>query len=216
MKEWDDIWKTAEGRALWLRPEHFVVSLLPRLRSEGVENVLDLGFGLGRHTVLLAKEGFEVYGIDSSPAGLEYATEWSQRQKIALKLTIGEMSHLPFDDDLFDLVVAWNVIYHGTADYIRRTMSEIRRCTKPNGYLACTLISTRHVKHGLGQEIEEDTFVIAEDEEKRYPHHYFDREDISRYLDGFVLLHCEDTEQSEPGTYHWQILARLESKSKEV
>jgi tellurite methyltransferase len=213
MKAWDDIWQTEEGRVFWLEPDPFIDSLLPRFRKEGIGRVLDLGFGLGRHAMLFAKEGFDVYGIDSSPAGLEYALEWAAREKIALELETGEMIHLPFDGDFFDLVIAWSVIYHGTADYIRQTITEIERCLKPKGYLLCTLISTRNSLCGLGEEIESGTFVIPEDPEKSHPHHYFDREEIDRYLNGFALLKCEDIEQFGPGSYHWHILGRLMPKS---
>ncbi len=215
MKAWDEIWKTKEGRALWTEPDPFVVSLLPRFKKGGIEKTLDIGFGLGRHAILFAKEGFDVYGIETSPTGLKCAIKWSEKEEVALKLMIGEMSHLPFDSDFFDLVIAWNVLYHGTADYIRKTVSEIERCLKPDGYLLCTLISTQHNKYRLGEEVEEDTFVIAEEKEKSYPHHYFDIEEINQYLSRFTLFEYEDKEQFPPGSFHWHIGARLVSKYKE-
>ena len=212
MKEWDEIWKTEEGRAWWLEPEPFVISLLPRFKSEGVHTVLDLGFGLGRHSILLAKEGFDVYGVEPSPAGMEYAVQWAEKEGIALKLATGDMSRLPFESDSFDLILAWNVIYHGLTDHIRQTIGEIRRCLKLDGYLLCTLISTKNDQCGRGEEIERGTFIIADHEEKSHPHHYFDREEIDDILLGFDLLHCEDVEHGVPGSYHWQILAKLLSK----
>ena len=215
MKAWDEIWKTKEGQALWTEPDPFVVSLLPRFKNEGIEKILDIGFGLGRHAILFAKEGFDVYGIEASPAGLKYAIKWSEKEKVALKLTIGEMSHLPFDSDFFDLVIAWNVLYHGTADYVHKTVSEIERCLKLDGHLLCTLISTQNNKYGLGEEIEEGTFVIAEEREKSHPHHYFDIKEINRYLGKFTLFECEDIKQFRPGSFHWHIGARLASKYKE-
>ena len=215
MKAWDEIWKTKEGQALWTEPDPFVVSLLPRFKNEGIEKILDIGFGLGRHAILFAKEGFDVYGIEASPAGLKYAIKWSEKEKVAPKLTIGEMSHLPFDSDFFDLVIAWNVLYHGTADYVHKTVSEIERCLKLDGHLLCTLISTQNNKYGLGEEIEEGTFVIAEEKEKSHPHHYFDIKEINRYLSKFTLFECEDIKQFQPGSFHWHIGARLASKYKE-
>jgi len=212
MKAWDEIWKTKEGQALWLESDSFVLSLLPRFKEEVIERILDIGFGVGRHAILFAKEGFDVYGIDTSPAGLKYAIKWSKKEKVNLKLKIGEMSHLPFKSDIFDLIIAWNVIYHGTADYIRESVSEIKRCLKLNGYLLCTLISIQNNKYGLGEEIERGTFVIPEEKEKSHPHHYFDTEEINRCLSGFTLLKCEDIEQFRPGSFHWHILARLVSK----
>jgi len=59
-----------------------------------------------------------------------------------------------------------------------KTIEEIKRCLKLNGYLLCSLISTNHRKYGCGEEIEKNTFIIAEETEKNQPHHYFDREEI--------------------------------------
>ena len=208
MKEWDEIWKTEEGRKWWLQPEPLVVSLLPRFKEEGVEQVLDLGFGLGRHSILLAREGFDVYGIETSPAGLQFALEWAEREGVALNLTTGDMSDLPWESDSFDLVLAWNVIYHGTVEYIERAISEIGRCLRPGGYLLCTLISTKNDQCGLGEEIEKGTLVIHGHEEKSFPHHYFDRGEVEAFLGGFTLLECEDVPGGRPGTYHWHVLGR--------
>lgn len=209
MREWDEIWKTEEGRTWWLEPEPSLLSLLPRFQGEGVGKVLDLGFGLGRHSILLAREGFDVYGIETSPSGLEYALKWAARENVTLKLTLGEMNALPFESDFFDLILAWNVIYHGTSEYVGEAVREIRRCLKLGGYLLCTLISTKHYECGLGEEIERRTFVIADHEEKSHPHHYFDKQEIEEYLDGFDLLACEDVEHGHPGSYHWHVLSRL-------
>ena len=216
MQAWDQLWRSKEGQALWPEPNPFVVSLLQEFKKDGKDKVLDIGFGMGRHAILFAKEGFDVYGIDTSPTALEQTVERSQKEKVAPKLRIGEMSDLPFDGSFFDLILAWNVMYHGTVDYIRKAVSEIERCLKPSGYLLCTLISTRHKKYGLGGEIERNTFVIAEDREKCDAHHYFDLEEINRYFESFVLLQCEDIEQLDlaenlrPGSFHWHILAKYQ------
>jgi tellurite methyltransferase len=191
MKEWDETWKTEEGRASWFEPEPLVVSLLPRFKNEGLKKVLHLGFGLGRHSILLAQEGFEVYGIDTSPAGLHFALEWAEREAVTLHLALGEMSQLPYASDSFDLILAWNVIYHGTVEYIQRTIAEMERCLRPGGYLLCSLISTGHDQCGLEEEIEKGTYVIPGHKEKSYPHHCFDRVEAEAFLVGFTLLECE-------------------------
>jgi SAM-dependent methyltransferase len=184
-------------------------------KKEGIQRVLDLGFGLGRHAILFAKAGFEVHGIDTSPAGLKFALQWSVEEKVPLQLSLGEMTHLPFPLEFFDLVIAWNVLYHGTLDTIGTAFGGIKKCLRPCSYLLCTLISRRHEKYGLGRELERGTFIIEEEMEKSHPHHYFDNEEIDHFLAGFSLVICEDREQRLPGSFHWHILARLDSKKPE-
>jgi tellurite methyltransferase len=209
MKEWDAIWQTDEGRKWWLKPQPWVASRVPRFKAEGVQKALHLGFGLGRHSVFLAREGFDVYGVETSFAGLEYALRWAEREGLVLTLAMGEMSHLPLRDGTFDLILAWNVIYHGTVGYIERTVSEIRRCLRPGGYLLCTLISTQNDQCGLGEELEKGTYVITGHEEKSFPHHYFDKAEVETLLSDFTLLECEDVPGGRPGSYHWRVMARL-------
>lgn len=214
MKAWNERWKSEKGRALWLEPASFIASLVPRFKEEGVKKVLDVGFGVGRHAILFAKEGFDVYGIDTSESGLEYARKWAKKEKLTVHLQTSEMSSLPFKRSFFDLIVAWNVLYHGTLDSIRNSVEEIRRCLKQKGYLLCSLISVKNDKYGLGEEIEKDTFTIPEEKEKSHPHHYFDRNEVRQCLIGFSLSTCKDVEQFRCGDFHWHILAKLISKER--
>ncbi len=213
MEAWNEAWKTKEGRSHWLEPDPFIISNLSWLKKDGVTKILDLGFGIGRHAILLAKKGFDVYGIDPSTSGLDYARKWSERERVTPQFLTAEMSQLPFVNAIFDLVIAWNVIYHGTIKIIHKTVREIKRCLKIDSYLLCTLISTKHIKYGLGEEIEKDTFVIVEEKEKKYPHHYFNQAGIDHFLKGFSHRKCEDIEQFFSGCFHWYVLTRLTSKS---
>jgi SAM-dependent methyltransferase len=61
---------------------------------------LDLGCGEGRVGAELARRGHSVIGVDSSPAMVELARE----RHVALAADAGD---LPFEDDSFDLVVAY-------------------------------------------------------------------------------------------------------------
>ncbi len=88
MSAWEEIWKTKEGRALWLTPDPFIVSLIPRFKKFRIHKVLDLGFGIGRHTIFFAKNGFNVYGIDPSKSGYEFANKWSKQENVEFKLIL--------------------------------------------------------------------------------------------------------------------------------
>ena len=103
MEAWNQTWNTAEGRQKWLEPDAFVVGLMPKLQQAGVHTALDLGFGVGRHAILLAQHGFAVYGIDASENGLAYAANWAKQAELTLHLATSDMAHLPYADHFFDL-----------------------------------------------------------------------------------------------------------------
>lgn len=208
MEAWNQAWKTEEGRAAWMKPDPFVVEMVEPLAAAGVKRILDLGFGVGRHAILLAKAGFTVEGIDASSNGRDFAAQWAANEGVTLTLTVGDMTQLPYADGEFDAILTWNVIYHGTMEVVQQSIAELTRCIKPQGYLVCSLISTRHHKFGQGIEIEPRTFVIPGGGEREYPHHYFNQEDIDRSFTAFEILHLEDVTQKSTDDYHWQMYAR--------
>jgi tellurite methyltransferase len=208
MEAWNQAWKSDEGRQGWLTADPFVVARIPQLQEANVRRVLDLGFGVGRHTVLLAQAGFEVYGIDASVNGQTYAHAWAERTGVTVHLQTGDMTTLPYADHFFDAILTWNVIYHGTAEVVNETIREIERVLKEDGYLLCTLLSTKHRRYGRGVEIEPNVFIIPGEGEASHPHHYFDEATARSYLENFEIFLCEDVEQNGANTYHWQIFGR--------
>jgi len=74
-KNYEVIWREKQAQEIWAIPDPDIVALLERLRKENVKRILDVGFGLGRHLVLFAKEGFDTYGIELSKSGFEYLCE---------------------------------------------------------------------------------------------------------------------------------------------
>ncbi len=205
MEAWNQAWQTDEGRAEWLTPEPFVAALVGPLRKAGVRRVLDLGFGVGRHALLLAQAGFDVAGIDASASGRAYAEAWAEQSGVSLRLTTGDMATLPYAAGEFDAILTWNVIYHGAFEVIRQTVAEITRCLQPEGYLICSLISHRHHMFGQGVEIEPRTFIIPGGGEKEHPHHYANRADIDDLFGDYTILQIEDVTQKLATDYHWHL-----------
>ena len=204
---WDARWRTAEGRARWLEPESEVRALAAELRARGGRSVLDLGCGVGRHAVFLAGAGFAVSAMDAAAAGLDYARDWAQRENLALDLSLGRMTALPYADAGFDAIIAWNVIYHGEPTVIEAALDEIRRVLRPGGLYLGTFLSKRHARYGQGREVTRDTFVIDGMEERDHPHHYCDARGVIAFMTGFELWSLVDRRHDGPDTYHWHLLA---------
>jgi ubiquinone/menaquinone biosynthesis C-methylase UbiE len=102
--------------------------------QEGMR-VLDVGCGTGTNLSLHHPAGCEVFGIDLSPAMAEMA-----RKKLGdrAEILLGDASHMPYEDNFFDLVTTMMTL-HEMPDLIRsKVMSEMIRVLKPNGHMLIT------------------------------------------------------------------------------
>ena len=205
---WNRRWATAEGRADWLTPEPFVERALPLFRERGAQRALDLGCGVGRHTVYLAQQGISTAGVDASEEALTHTGAALTAAELPVDVHYALMSDLPFPDGAFDLVLSWNVIYHGSGEDVRRTLAEIRRVLRPGGLYLGTMLSKRNARFGEGDEVAPDTFVITgQDDDKAHAHFYCSQTELTRLLAGFALLTLDEAEHGKPGSYHWHLIA---------
>src|SRR6266540_2114037 len=65
-------------------------------------SILDVGCGAGKHSVNLAKRGFNVIAIDLTLAGLKAARKWAQENGVRVHFVQGDVENLPFRDGTFD------------------------------------------------------------------------------------------------------------------
>jgi tellurite methyltransferase len=184
----------------WRTPEPSVLTWAESLWDAGGRCVLDLGCGVGRHTVALARLAFAVAASDVSSTGLAACAAWLTRDGLAATLTCHEMKGLLFLDSAFDGLLAYNVIYHTTVAGMRQALAEIRRVLRLSGWLCATIIARddskvaccqTDVNMGKCQEIGPFTFVYRHDApgDKYLPHHYCDEEELRSLLADFIVAH---------------------------
>ena len=196
------------------------------LREVGGRRVLDLGCGVGRHTVALARLSFVVTATDVSPSGLATCAAHLAREGLGATLACHEMETFPFPNRAFDGLIAFNVIHHTTAAGMQRILAEMRRVLSPGGRFYASVTAREEsniaryradVETGKCREIEPFTFIYMHDAfgDKYLPHHYCDEAELHTLLTGFVvddlrLVHDEYT--GEDGiTYvsaHYHVQAR--------
>lgn len=206
---WDKRWQTEEGRADWLKPAEDVAMLISSLQQDGPVKALDLGCGVGRHALAFARAGFETHAVDLSEAGLQELEKSAKAGGVEVTAQLAPMTELPFEDNTFDYVLSFNVIYHGDPDIVKKAISEIARVLKPGGVYQGTMLSKRNGNFGLGTEVAPDTYVREGDDDKDHPHFYCNAAELVALFDGFELRSLEDKLHSKPGSWHWHLVAEL-------
>ena len=209
-ESWDSRWDRQEALGEWLTPDPHVLRFAKRRRDAGAETALDLGCGVGRHSLALARLGYVTTAFDASLAGLEYTKKAAAEEGLALIFERGDMTALTFPEGSFDYVLALNVIYHGDAAVVRQTLAQVRRVLKPGGFYQGTMLSKRNARFGEGEEVAPDTFVKpGAGGDKDHPHFYCDAAGLVGLFEGFEILSLEDVEQKGPGTWHWYVTAEV-------
>jgi len=92
----------------------------PQILVELVDNkkirpgkALDLGCGAGNYAIYLAAHGFDVTGIDISPAAIKLAQENAEKKKVKVDFLVADLlGDLPYINFGFDFAFDWNVLHH--------------------------------------------------------------------------------------------------------
>jgi len=183
-------WEHMYARGQFLRePIHGeMTNIAKRLETRGVKRVLDLGCGSGRHTVFLAKMGFDVFGLDLAPTGLSETIQQLAEAGLTAHVTLSDIQRLPYDDGFFDAIISVQVIHHNRIRDIEETISEMWRVLKPGGLVWVTVPVPQGHPTKRGVEVEPRTFVPLEGFEKGLPHHLFSGEELRTVFQDFGIL----------------------------
>lgn len=96
--------------------------------------LIDLGCGEGTDLKIFKNGGAEVYGIDASEKMISLA-----KQKLPdANLKVGLFENIPFDSDLFDIVVSKYALQ--TSHDLKTVFKEISRVLKRNGIFVCLVV----------------------------------------------------------------------------
>lgn len=208
---WNNQWADIAAGSKWLTPENDVKDWAAVL-SLGA-HVLDLGAGVGRHSLALAKSGFKVTAFDAASEGLA-AIRIANANVETVK---GRMDELPFGEAIFDHILSWNVIYHGDETVLLNTIGHMRRVLKPGGTALLTMLSKRRLaidreKLNGALEISRNTWVFDDEmTDKRHPHYYCCAAEVLALFQGFEVLRMEDREHERPGSWHWHLIFERKS-----
>ena len=118
-----------------MNKEHTPVSLwgLKHLDIKEEDIILDVGCGGGINIKRMAEKAKKVYGVDYSEESVKLSREVNAQGIYDGNVEIikGDVQSLPFDDETFDIVTAFETIYFWPD--IEKCFGEVKRVLKPGG-----------------------------------------------------------------------------------
>ena len=107
--------------------------------------VLDLGCGKGRHTLELARRGYQVTAIDVASVYLQYAQRQALEQHLSIEFRLQRGAELE-ENSIYDFILAYNhtLGFMSTAE-LARHFRRIWTALKPDGKFLLTLAGPKIV-----------------------------------------------------------------------
>ncbi len=110
----------------------YILNTVHSLAKENIPkeaHILEIGVGTGNLANRFFYEGDKVIGVDQSREMLRVAKEKNPK----LKVRIGEFLKLPFDNDMFDVIVSTYAFHHLKEEEKIIAIKEMMRVLKENG-----------------------------------------------------------------------------------
>ena len=161
-----------------------------------INNIIELGAGLGRDTIFFAKNSIFVQALDYSGTSIE--TIKAKSKKLNLHHSIKTINFdvrkkLPFKDNSIEGCFSHMLYCMALSNYdLKNLNSEIYRILKPGGINIYTVRHTEDgdYKNGIhrGEDLyENDGFIV----------HFFSKEKVKSLSRGFEILDIEKFEEGK-------------------
>jgi len=159
------------------------------------KKVVDLGSGIGRNTIYLAQQGFNVTAIDFIQEALDQLSEKVNNLNLSknIKIVKGNIAEvLPFRDNAFDSAI--DIVSSISLNLSEMAIfeSEVRRIVKPNGLFL--------------------TYIHSRDDE--YLAERSDKQGFYKVPESGLIEHSWKKDELEDLYYRWNIV-KLKKREKE-
>lgn len=199
MTDWDRLYQ--QNETVWGgKPDLLLEDMLPSFPRG---KALDLGMGEGRNALYLARQGYEVNGIDISPAAVQHALERARSLNLPFQAEAMNMLEVEIEPNSLALVVSTMALQFMKGSESRQVLENIQRWLQPGGMVYLTMFSTEEPAYerlvDTDAEIEPNTFYI---ERTQSYMHYFERAELLGLFSDFkvhYLSRALELDNGHPG-----------------
>ena len=179
-----------------LEPSIAAKKALELFKKKNINNILELGAGLGRDTLYFAKNSITIQALDYSKTSIENIKDKSNKLNLTrfIKPKVFDVrKKLPFKDNSIDACFSHMLFCMALSNFdIKNLNDEICRVLKNDGI---NFYSVRHIgdgdyKNGIyrGEDLyENDGFIV----------HFFSKDKIYKISRGFKVLSIEEFEEGK-------------------
>lgn len=143
------IWSLDVKKSSWVESTNKQVDFIERvLGLSGKEKILDLACGYGRHSLELARRGYEVVGVDITSNYIEDAEKSASQEQLDAKFICSDIRDLDFES-CFDVVLNMAdgaIGYFESDEENLKTFKVISDSLKSGGKSIIAICSQEHAK----------------------------------------------------------------------
>ena len=177
-----------------LEPSLSAEKALNLFKERKINNIIELGAGLGRDSIFFAKNNIKIQALDYSPSGIKVIDEKIQKENLSKYIStklFDIRDKLPFEDNSIDACYSHMLYCMAlTSDDLEKLNNEIKRILRSGGI---NIYTVRHTNDGdfqngnhIGEDLyENDGFIV----------HYFSEEKVNLLLNGFTNITLEKFEE---------------------
>ena len=186
----------SEDDKFWNSPSPEIYFLSENWKGKKFTEFLDIGCGLGRNCIFMAKKKFIVSTFDLSNKSVESTKLNAAKQGVKFNdIRVADMLNIPYPNDSFDCVLAMNVISHTDKVGFDRILKEIKRVLKVGGEVYFTVGSKESFWFNNPNCIYVDDFTkirVEDGPENGIPHFYIDDNDCKNLFNDFQILQIQN------------------------
>lgn len=175
-------------------PSEAARDALVRFKATDSHELLELGAGQGRDTLLFLHAGLRVTASDYAQSGLAQIEAVADAEALddRLATVLADVrERLPLDDETFDAVYAHMLFCMSlTTGEIEALISEVRRVLRPRGLLVYTVRNTSDAHFRAGIDHGDDRWEMG-----GFIVHFFDRALVDRLATGWEVQDIAEYEE---------------------
>jgi SAM-dependent methyltransferase len=156
MSRWDHRY-AQQGWAFGTEPNDFLRQEASRIP---LGRVLCLGEGEGRNAVFLAKQGFEVVGVDQSRVGMEKAQAFAREEGVSIETVVSPIEEFDLQEGEWEGIVS--IFFHLPPEARHRVHRAVVKGLTWKGVLILEAYTPRQLSFGTGGPPSEDRLLTLE------------------------------------------------------